>query len=82
MFVAKLRTEREMLPRTKREMLRVVMSLFDSLGFLARFTVRAKILLQDIWRTAIGWDDKIAGQQLEKWNNLWTILPNVRNLEV
>ena len=75
MFVAKLRTEGEMMPRTKREILRVVMSLFDPLGFLAYFTVRAKILLQDIWRTAIGWDDEIAGQQLEKWNNWWTILP-------
>ena len=69
MFVAKLRTEGEMMPRTKRSILCVVMSLLDPLGFLAHFTVRAKILLQVIWRTAIGWDDEIAGQQLEKWNN-------------
>jgi len=82
MFVAKLKTEGGKLPQTKREILRVVMSLFDPLGFLANYIVRAKILLQDIWRSAIGWDDEVAGTLLLKWKDWLSLLPSVRNLAV
>ncbi|CAB3254102.1 unnamed protein product [Arctia plantaginis] len=44
---------------TRRELLRIVMSIFDILGFLAPFTVKAKIVLQNIWKSNIKWDDRI-----------------------
>jgi hypothetical protein len=56
---------------TKREVLRVVMSLYDTLGFLANFTVHAKILLQEIWTTKIGWDDQLTEALNIKWVR-WT----------
>ena len=39
----------------KRFILSRVMSIFDPIGFLASFTVQAKILLQDVWRAARRW---------------------------
>ncbi|XP_074038712.1 uncharacterized protein [Leptinotarsa decemlineata] len=39
---------------TKRQILKIVMSLYDPLGLLAHYVIRAKILLQDIWRSGIG----------------------------
>lgn len=53
---------------TKRKMLKVLMSLFDPLGFLTNYTVAGKILMQDVWRHDIGWDDELSGKDLEKWN--------------
>jgi hypothetical protein len=44
---------------TKREVLRVVISVFGPLGFLTNFVVQAKILLQEIWISEIGWDDNL-----------------------
>src|SRR6185369_1000317 len=41
---------------TKRELLGLVMSVYDPLGFVGHFVVRAKILLQDIWRSKLNWD--------------------------
>lgn len=35
---------------TKRQILKVVMSLFDPLGLLAPLIIRAKILMQNIWK--------------------------------
>ena len=32
---------------------------FDHLEFLTPFTLTAKIIIQDLWRLKIGWDDKI-----------------------
>ena len=46
-------------PVTKRGILKTVSSIFDPLGFLTPFTVRAKIILQNLWRSRCGWDDPI-----------------------
>ncbi|XP_062538061.1 uncharacterized protein LOC134206373 [Armigeres subalbatus] len=45
---------------TKRQMLRVLMSVFDPLGLIAQFLMYLKILLQEVWRSGIGWDDQIS----------------------
>jgi hypothetical protein len=57
---------------TKREVLRVVMSVFDPLGFLAPQIIPAKVLLQKIWKLGIGWDEKVPEQLFQEWNN-WLI---------
>jgi hypothetical protein len=44
---------------TRREVLSQLTSLWDPLGFLAPFVVRAKSIVQDIWKLNTGWDDKI-----------------------
>ncbi|XP_062558149.1 uncharacterized protein LOC134223027 [Armigeres subalbatus] len=48
---------------SKREVLKVVMSLFDPLGFVSFFLVHGKVLMQDVWASGIAWDEKI-GEEL------------------
>lgn len=48
---------------TKRELLRIFMSIFDVFGFLAPFTVKAKIMLQNTWKCNINWDDEISDNE-------------------
>ncbi|XP_035712907.1 uncharacterized protein LOC110856404 [Folsomia candida] len=55
---------------TKREMLSLVMSIYDPLGFLAVLTIKAKILLQQAWRSEVGWDDDIPRSTFESWR-IW-----------
>ncbi|XP_035714129.1 uncharacterized protein LOC118438289 [Folsomia candida] len=52
---------------TKREMLSLVMSIYDPLGFLVILTIKAKILLQQAWRSEVGWDDEIPRSTFESW---------------
>src|SRR5665811_2258443 len=61
----------EMRP-TKRQTLKLVMSVFDPLGFLAPLIIKAKILLQEIWRSKIGWDDEIPEHLYQKWK-MWIL---------
>ncbi|XP_058467435.1 uncharacterized protein LOC131440300 [Malaya genurostris] len=56
---------------TKRQVLRTVMSLFDPLGLLSHFIIHGKILIQDLWRVQIGWDDLIPCRQHSRWLR-WT----------
>lgn len=46
---------------TKRNVLSAISSLFDPLQFLAPFTVRAKVLMQEIWMAGFHWDDELPG---------------------
>ena len=39
---------------TKRNFLKKIATLFNPIGFIAPFTIRAKILLQDMWTTGPG----------------------------
>lgn len=52
---------------TKRHVLSIVMSVFDPLGFLAPLTIRGRLLLQDIWRSGIAWDDKLECAEFVRW---------------
>lgn len=44
---------------TKREALSAVMSIYDPLGLLSHYTIRAKIILQNLWRLKLTWDEPI-----------------------
>ena len=56
-------------------------SVFDPLGFVAPFTVRAKMLLQDMWADGLGWDEPLGGQlstQVRQWFVELQNLPSVK----
>ncbi|XP_064469671.1 uncharacterized protein LOC135384400 [Ornithodoros turicata] len=42
---------------TKRAVLKVSATVFDPLGFVAPFTIRAKMLFQRIWQLGLDWDE-------------------------
>lgn len=56
---------------SKRELLKILMSIFDPLGLITPVLIHPKILLQSIWRSKIDWDDKINNEHHVKWL-LWT----------
>ena len=68
--------------KTKRAILRTVSSIFDPLGFLAAVTFTAKSLLQDIWRTGVGWDDEIDPQLLVRWHAWRDALSSLESLTI
>nr|XP_034840862.1 uncharacterized protein LOC117996834 [Maniola hyperantus] len=47
---------------TKREVTSAVMSTFDPLGLASPVLIQGKKLLQNIWRSGIGWDEQIEKQ--------------------
>ncbi|XP_044573440.1 uncharacterized protein LOC123257680 [Drosophila ananassae] len=67
---------------TKREVLQVLMSIFDPLGFLSCHTIGLKILLQRIWRLNIDWDQELPEKILEDWRLWKTLLGQIRIFEV
>ncbi|KAG6456300.1 hypothetical protein O3G_MSEX009634 [Manduca sexta] len=67
---------------TKREVLQLVMSIFDVYGFLSPFTIKAKILLQKLWKSNTDWDDEIPDAFCTKWFNWITLLKCLHNVRI
>ncbi|XP_055632506.1 uncharacterized protein LOC129772981 [Toxorhynchites rutilus septentrionalis] len=67
---------------TKREVLRLLMMIFDPIGLISHFLMYLKVLLQDIWRSSIGWDDEILEPEYLKWSEWLEVLPNVTTLRI
>ncbi|XP_058816141.1 uncharacterized protein LOC131679426 [Topomyia yanbarensis] len=67
---------------TKREVLRVLMTIFDPLGLIANFLMFLKILLQEVWRSGVQWDDPISESSFEKWKRWLQVLPRVEQVTV
>ena len=70
-FVWDVREETMALARqkqpTRRGMLSIVYSVFDPIGLIAPFVMKAKLLLQESCRKQQGWDDEIAAQEKQQW---------------
>ncbi|XP_070560349.1 uncharacterized protein [Ptychodera flava] len=58
-FTFKVNPPAENYTITKRSFLSRISTLFDPIGFLSPFTIRAKVLLQEIWAAGLEWDDDL-----------------------
>lgn len=67
---------------TKREFLRIIMSIFDPLGLLAPFVIQSKILMQEIWVSGVDWDETIRDEEFESWKKWLRDLNNVNNFQI
>ncbi|XP_053696951.1 uncharacterized protein LOC128744165 [Sabethes cyaneus] len=52
---------------TKRNVLSIAMNIYDPLGLMSNITIRSRILMQEIWKSGIGWDDAISDSTQQKW---------------
>ena len=65
-------------PHTKRGLLSVMSSVFDPLGIASPMVLPARILIQNLFKKNIGWDDKIDEEDEKRWL-LW--LSGISELE-
>ena len=69
-------------PPTRRGLLSIVSSIYDPLGLVAPFILPAKILMQELCRENLSWDDPIPDRYLERWNVWINELPEIENFRV
>lgn len=69
-------------PATRRGILSVVSSIYDPLGFVAPLIFVAKLILQDLCRRKLGWDNQIPDIALQRWRNWLAMLPRLEELAV
>uniref|UniRef100_A0A182PWW0 Integrase zinc-binding domain-containing protein n=1 Tax=Anopheles epiroticus TaxID=199890 RepID=A0A182PWW0_9DIPT len=67
---------------TKRIALRVIMSLFDPLGLLAPILIHGRMLMQDLWRAKLNWDEEMAEAEFVKWQRWLDLIPLIYKVEI
>ncbi|XP_003740487.1 uncharacterized protein LOC100905127 [Galendromus occidentalis] len=69
-------------PITKRQVLRVVASIFDPVGWLIPFTLRGKLLIQQLWSQTLRWDDPLSGPELDSFRRWTQEIPTLSALRI
>lgn len=67
---------------TKRELLKIAMAVFDPYGLLADFLLYTKIIMQELWKKQIGWDDPIPFELHRKWLIWWNEFKNIDQFKI
>ena len=67
---------------TKRTTLSFASKLFDPLGFVEPITVKAKIMIQDLWKQTLSWDESLPDEQKEQWLKWTDDIHNLTSIEV
>ena len=69
-------------PPTRRGLLSIISSVYDPIGFVSPFILKAKIILQKLCREKIGWDAEIADLHLAQWNKWLQEVPKLEQFSV
>lgn len=54
---------------TKRQILRILITIFDPLGMLAHILIQGRIIMQWIWKSGVDWDDELTPRLAELWRS-------------
>ncbi|XP_077978766.1 uncharacterized protein LOC144434185 [Glandiceps talaboti] len=66
-------------PVTRRGILSVVSSVYDPLGIVAPAVLPPKMILQDLCKQKLGWDEQIPAKQQKKWEKWLVDLPKLED---
>ena len=59
-------------PKTMRSLLSIASWVFDPMGLITPFTIRAKMLFQELWQRGLQWEDPLdedIADQLRSWKS-------------
>lgn len=69
-------------PATKRGVVSTVSSIYDPLGFVSPYTIRAKMIFQDECRRRRDWDEPLTEDNIEAWEHWRKDLKELTNFRI
>lgn len=70
-FLFKPNKQLEIMCWTKRAVLSEIAKFFDPLGLISPMIIKSKIIMQDLWRASINWDEPIPQKIEVEWKKLY-----------
>ena len=67
---------------TKRSILQDSSRVYDPLGILSPVTIRAKLLMLELWQQSVDWDEPLDQQMRDKWRDIVTDLQNATAITI
>ncbi|XP_063955063.1 uncharacterized protein LOC135153986 [Lytechinus pictus] len=69
-------------PPTRRGLLSVVSSIYDPLGFISPYILKAKSILQELCRLKLKWDEPVPDREGQEWEDWLKDLPEMSNMSI
>lgn len=67
---------------TKREILQIVSSIYDPLGFVAHLVITGRIILKNVWKCKIDWDQTVPEYINKDWQSFLKFLKNIGDVQI
>ena len=67
---------------TKRSTISFESKLFDPPGYVEPITVKAKIMIQDLWKQNLSWDEDVPSEHKDQWLNWISDISNLTSIEI
>ena len=81
-FVFRVADPRMKKPQTRRGVLGAVSSIYNPMGFLSPFTIRGRILVQDLVRVGFSWDETLSEEHAREWSTWCEEVPSVSDIKI
>ena len=65
---------------TKRDILSLISSVFDPLGFITPALIEPKWIIQQLWKRKIDWDELLPSDLTKRWQKWLDNLPYIQNI--
>lgn len=69
-------------PLTKRTVLSIIAQIYDPLGFVGPFVVKAKIFIQHLWSAKLSWDKPLSPALAEEWRSFSENIFELKDIKI
>lgn len=67
---------------SKRNVLSKISQVYDPLGLVGPVLITGKLIMQQLWRREIGWDEELPSDLKSSWEDYCTSLPHINELKL
>ena len=67
---------------TKRSTISFASKLFDPLGYVDSITVKAKIMIQDLWKQNLNWNEDVPSEHKDQWLKWISDISDLTSVEI
>ena len=69
-------------PKSKRDVLSQISKLYDPIGWLSPAVIKSKILMQDLWKANLTWDESLPSTFINQWLEIASDLSHLTMLRI
>ena len=69
-------------PSTKRGILKEISKVFDPMGFCSAALLRAKLLLQSLWKKSASWDGPLSEEDEQMWQKIKKDMQGIEGIQI